>query len=159
MKKFIYSLFIIAAAGFSANAQSADGAAKAANPNAAEISFEKETHDFGTIPHEGDGVYEFKFTNTGKQPLIITNARGSCGCTVPTYSKEPIAPGATGTIKVAYDTKRVGGFTKTVTIESNAATPTRILTIKGSVDSKEASEQNTPVKKIEMGATPMEKAK
>ena len=155
MKKFIYSLFIIAAAGFTANAQSADKAT-GANP---EINFEKETHDFGTIPYEGDGVYEFKFTNTGKQPLIITNARGSCGCTVPTYSKEPIAPGATGTIKVSYDTKRVGGFTKTVTVESNAATPTRILTIKGSVESKEASDQNTPVKKIEMGATPVEKSK
>lgn len=152
MKKFIYSLFIIAAAGYTANAQSADAAS-----NAAEIAFEKETHDFGTLPYEGDGNYEFKFTNTGKQPLIITNARGSCGCTVPTYSKEPIKPGETGTIKVSYDTKRVGGFTKTVTIESNATTPTRILTIKGNVESKEASEQNTPVKKIEMGATPVEK--
>ena len=156
MKKFIYSLFIIAAAGYTANAQTAD---KAANATSAEISFEKETHDFGTIPYEGDGVYEFKFTNTGKQPLIITNARGSCGCTVPTYSKEPIPPGATGAIKVSYDTKRVGGFTKTVTVESNAQTPTKILTIKGNVESKEDSNMNTPVKKIEMGATPVEKAK
>ncbi|MGI8893793.1 MAG: DUF1573 domain-containing protein [Bacteroidia bacterium] len=156
MKKLFYSLFIIAAAGSTANAQQSDAAKSGPT---AEIAFEKETHDFGTMPYEADGAYEFKFTNTGKQPLIITNARGSCGCTVPTYSKEPIAPGASGTIKVSYDTKRVGGFTKTVTIESNAATPTRILTIKGSVDSKEASDQNTPVKKIEMGATPVEKAK
>jgi hypothetical protein len=156
MKKFIYSLFIIATAGYTANAQQT---AEATSPNAAEISFEKETHDFGIIAYEGDGVYEFRFTNTGKQPLIITNARGSCGCTVPTYSREPIKPGESGSIKVAYDTKRVGGFTKTVTVESNASTPTRILTIKGNVESKEASDQNTPVKKIEMGATPVEKAK
>ncbi|MFM7216532.1 MAG: DUF1573 domain-containing protein, partial [Bacteroidota bacterium] len=66
------------------------------NPNAPEITFEKELHDYGTIKQGADGNCEFKFKNTGKEPLIITNARGSCGCTVPTYPKEPIMKGQTG---------------------------------------------------------------
>ena len=104
------------------------------NPNAAEITFESETHDFGTFKKGGDGTYDFKFTNTGKEPLIISNARGSCGCTVPNWPKEPIKPGETGVIKVTYDTKRVGAFTKTVTITSNAKTQDKVITIKGKVE-------------------------
>ena len=95
-------------------------AVKKENPNAPEIAFESEVHDYGTIKQGADGTCEFKFKNTGKEPLIISNAKGSCGCTVPTYPKEPIMKGQTGVIKVHYDTKRVGAFTKTVTINSNA---------------------------------------
>ena len=155
MKKVILSLFVLASVSFGAMAQATETAAK---PSNAEVAFEKDVHDYGTIKMGANGDYEFKFTNTGKEPLIITDAKGSCGCTVPTYSKEPLRPGQTGSIKVNYDTKRIGAFTKTVTITSNAKTnPTKILTIKGVVDA-EAPAETSPVKKIEMGATPMESA-
>jgi hypothetical protein len=97
--------------------------------------FVSETIDYGTVAANSDGKREFVFTNNGNKPLIITNAVGSCGCTVPTYSKEPIAPGAKGVIGVKYDTSRAGQpFTKTVTISSNAAgSPSKTLTIKGNV--------------------------
>lgn len=118
------------------------------NPNAPEIAFESEMHDYGTIKQGVDGGCEFKFKNTGKDPLIISNAKGSCGCTVPTWPKEPIMKGQTGVIKVHYDTKRVGAFTKTVTLNSNAKTDTKILTIKGVVEaSDENSDQALPIKK------------
>lgn len=96
--------------------------------------FEKETIDYGTIAHNSDGKREFVFVNNGTKPLVITNAQGSCGCTVPTTPKEPIAPGAKGVIGVKYATDRIGPFTKTVTISSNAeGQPTKVLTIKGTV--------------------------
>lgn len=96
--------------------------------------FESEVIDYGTIPHNADGKREFVFTNNGNKPLIITNATGSCGCTVPTYPKEPIAPGAKAVIGVKYATDRVGAFTKTVTITSNAeGQASKVLTIKGTV--------------------------
>ena len=102
--------------------------------NGAGIAFESETIDYGTIAHNADGKREFLFTNNGNKPLIITNTTGSCGCTVPTSPKEPIAPGATGVIGVKYATDRVGPFTKTVTVTSNAeGAPTKVLTIKGTV--------------------------
>lgn len=102
--------------------------------------FESETIDYGTVAANSDGKREFVFTNNGNKPLIITNATGSCGCTVPSYSKEPIAPGAKGVIGVKYDTSRAGQpFTKTVTITSNAAgAPSKTLTIKGTVLAAEA---------------------
>lgn len=102
--------------------------------------FVSETIDYGTVAANSDGKREFVFTNNGNKPLIITNATGSCGCTVPTYSKEPIAPGAKGVIGVKYDTSRAGQpFTKTVTITSNAeGTPSKTLTIKGNVLALEA---------------------
>jgi len=97
--------------------------------------FESETIDYGTIAANSDGKREFVFTNNGNKPLIITNAQGSCGCTVPTYSKEPILPGGKGVIGVKYDTSRAGQpFDKTVTITSNAeGFPTKALKIKGTV--------------------------
>ena len=98
------------------------------------IVFENETIDYGTIEHNSNGERKFVFTNNGNKPLIISNAQGSCGCTVPTTPKEPIAPGAKGEIGVKYATDRVGAFTKTVTVSSNAeGQPTKVLTIKGTV--------------------------
>src|SRR5438874_306428 len=82
--------------------------AKKENPNAPEMTFSSETYDYGTIKQSADGGCEFKFKNTGKEPLVITDAHGSCGCTVPTWPKEPIMKGETASIKVHYDTKRVG---------------------------------------------------
>lgn len=115
--------------------KSAKGAAiSAAKIEGAGMVFENETIDYGTIAHNADGARQFTFTNNGNKPLIITNTQGSCGCTVPTTPKEPIAPGAKGVIGVKYATDRVGAFTKTVTVTSNAAgNPTKTLTIKGTV--------------------------
>jgi hypothetical protein len=95
--------------------------------------FESETIDYGTIPHGADGKREFVFVNNGNKPLIITAATGSCGCTVPSSPKEPIAPGARGVIGVKYDTNRNGAFQKTVTVTSNAVEPSKVLTIKGNI--------------------------
>jgi len=134
----------------------------AQNPNAAEIIFETNVIDYGEIVYNGDGVRVFKFKNKGKEPLIITRAKGSCGCTVPTWPREPIMPGKSGEISVKYATNRVGPFTKTVTITSNAKTPTTRLTIKGRVGPKPAAEpapETVPVKKVSVGAVPIEKSK
>ena len=96
--------------------------------------FVTETIDYGTIAHNADGNRKFEFTNNGNKPLIITNTQGSCGCTVPTTPKEPITPGAKGFIGVKYATDRVGAFTKTVTVTSNAeGMPSKVLTIKGTI--------------------------
>jgi hypothetical protein len=98
------------------------------------MAYVTETIDYGTIAHNADGKREFVFTNNGNKALIITNAAGSCGCTVPTFPKEPIAPGAKGVIGVQYATDRIGAFIKTVTITSNAeGMPSKVLTIKGTV--------------------------
>jgi hypothetical protein len=110
--------------------------AKVATPklDGAGMVFETETIDYGTIEHNANGDREFVFTNNGNKPLIITNTQGSCGCTVPTTPKEPIAPGAKGIIGVKYATDRVGAFTKTVTVSSNAeGQPSKVLTIKGTI--------------------------
>lgn len=115
-------------------------AAKVAKVDGAGMVFVSETIDYGTIAHNADGKREFVFTNNGNKPLIITNTQGSCGCTVPSTPKEPIAPGAKGVIGVKYATDRVGAFTKTVTVTSNAeGQATKILTIKGVVLADDAS--------------------
>src|SRR5690242_16730931 len=116
MKKFSLLLLMTAALNLSGWAQNAAATnpepAKADNPNAPEMTFETDLHDYGTIKQGADGGCEFKFKNTGKEPLVISNAKGSCGCTVPTWPKEPIMKGQTAVIKVHYDTKRPGPFTK-----------------------------------------------
>lgn len=102
--------------------------------------------DYGKIKHASTGVRFFKFTNTGAAPLVITNAQGSCGCTVPTWPKEPIMPGQSEYIKVSYDTQRTGQFTKSVTLTTNAAAGTTThLTIKGEV---EAAATTTPAVEV-----------
>ena len=100
------------------------------------IVFDKTVYDYGTITQGADGNCEFKFTNKGKEPLILSNVTSSCGCTVPQWPKEPIAPGKSGSIKVKYDTNRIGMINKTITVNSNAINPNVILTIKGTVTAK-----------------------
>lgn len=99
----------------------------------AKIEFKSETIDYGTIEKGADGVRTFEFTNIGNEPLIISNVKSSCGCTVPSKPKDPIMPGKTGEIKVKYDTNRVNPIRKTITVMSNAETPTVALKIKGLV--------------------------
>lgn len=99
----------------------------------AKIEFKTETIDYGTIEKGSDGVRVFEFTNTGNEPLIISKVTSSCGCTIPKKPKEPILPGKTGEIEVKYDTNRVYPIRKTITVISNAETPTVALKIKGLV--------------------------
>ena len=99
------------------------------------MKFVSETVDYGTINQNADGKREFIFVNNGNKPLIITNATGSCGCTVPSYPKEPILPGQKAVIGVKYDTSRTGAISKTVTVTSNAeGMPSKVLNIKGTVN-------------------------
>jgi hypothetical protein len=97
------------------------------------FEFESQVIDYGTIAHNSDGVRAFKFTNVGKSPIVITKVKGSCGCTVPTKPKGPIMPGETAEIGVKYATDRVGAFSKTVTVTSNASEGSIVLKIKGKV--------------------------
>lgn len=106
----------------------------------AKIEFKSDTIDYGTIEKGSDGVRVFEFTNTGDAPLIISKVSSSCGCTIPKKPKDPILPGKTGEIEVKYDTNRVNPIRKTITVISNAETPTVALKIKGLVvDSSKAS--------------------
>ena len=97
------------------------------------MTFEHTTVDYGEIDKGADPLREFIFVNDGQEPLVIKNAKGSCGCTVPTYPQEPIMPGEQASIEVRYDTNRVGPFTKTVTLTTNMPTDKVVLTIKGKV--------------------------
>ena len=125
MKKLFFTLTLVFAALLGQQAVAQTGA---------KIDFNKETHDYGTIKNGADGSCVFEFKNTGDSPLIISNAKGSCGCTVPEWPKEPIAPGAKGSIKVKYDTMRTGEINKSVTITSNAVNAAdKVVFIKGTV--------------------------
>ena len=105
----------------------------------AKIEFKSETIDYGEIDKGSDGVRVFEFTNTGTAPLVISNVRSSCGCTIPKKPEEPIMPGKMGKIEVKYDTNRVGPIRKAITVTSNADTPTKVLKIKGEVKGPGAS--------------------
>lgn len=112
-----------------------NGRAQQANTetNGPVITFQKDTIDYGTIAHNSDGYRYFNYTNTGKEPLIIADVHGSCGCTVPTASKEPLQPGQSNKLKVHYATDRVGRFVKTVTVNSNAVNASKVVVIIGNV--------------------------
>jgi hypothetical protein len=144
MKKILLVAMLVVFGVTSSNAQTKTKAKKAKKAVATKVVvpqvegsgmlFENETIDYGTIQHKANGEREFVFTNNGNKPLIITSATGSCGCTVPTYPKDPIMPGAKASIGVKYDTSRAGAFQKTVTIKSNATQgDSKVLTIKGNV--------------------------
>jgi hypothetical protein len=102
--------------------------------NAQEFKFESETIDYGKIDKGANGERIFIFTNIGDQPIIIKNIKSSCGCTVPEKPEKPVMPGEKGEIKVSYDTKRVGGFSKSITIFSNATEAAKVIRIKGIVN-------------------------
>ncbi|MCB9183964.1 MAG: DUF1573 domain-containing protein [Flavobacteriales bacterium] len=109
------------------------------------IQLDKQVHDYGTIAQGANGECAFTVTNTGDAPLIITNCKGSCGCTVPKCDTAPIAPGQKSTITVKYDTKRTGVINKSVTISSNAANePEKVVRIKGMVEGQ-APQGTAPV--------------
>ncbi len=143
MKKIVLSLGLVAlSTGFvmaqahdhdhdhSAHAQQA---ATETTLTVENMVFNEEVHDFGTIPEGPAAEVEFTFKNTGDEPILIQNVRPSCGCTTPSWSKDPVLPGKTGTIKASYGTKgRPNGFNKSITVTSNAGT--KVLSIKGTVE-------------------------
>jgi len=122
MKKLIVLLTFVLGVSVASFAQS----------KPAEFKFEKETHDFGKIPTTKPVSVEFKFTNAGDEPLIISKVETTCGCTVPTYTKTPLKKGEAGVINVTYTpTSAALPFSKSITITSNAKTSTKVLYIKG----------------------------
>ncbi|MDX5321556.1 MAG: DUF1573 domain-containing protein [Bacteroidota bacterium] len=126
MKKFLLSTMMVLVGVFAF-----------AQEKQAEISFEVMVHEFGTIIEGTQATVEFEFTNTGNAPLVLSSVSASCGCTTPEWTKEPIMPGQKGKIKAIYNsTGRVGSFTKSITVNSNAKNGTKILTIKGVVEAK-----------------------
>ena len=105
------------------------------------FAFAQEKHDFGVIDEGTKAEHDFTFTNTGDAPLIISNAKGSCGCTVPQWPREPIAPGETGVIHVVFDSSgKPGAQTKQVTLNANTIPNTRVLTITAQVQPKAQTE-------------------
>jgi hypothetical protein len=143
MKKTILSIALFLFASVFVNAQDksiAPAPAAVAAPavdmkNAPEFKFEIEEYNYGTIKQGDKVTYDFNFVNTGKEPLIISEAHGSCGCTVPSWPKEPIAKGGKGSIHVEFNsTGKMGMQDKTVTITSNAKSGQKVLHLKGNVE-------------------------
>lgn len=155
MKKYFATLLLFVAAAAGVNAQTAPlpntvAAPAPANPNAATIVFKEETYNFGELSEGPQATHEFKFVNTGKEPLILSKVQASCGCTTPSWPKEPILPGKEGVIVVTYNTQgRPGAFTKSITINSNADTPTKTIFIKGEVV-KEDPAKSVPMEQPSM---------
>lgn len=128
--KTVLSFAVLLFVGFGAFAQ-----------EKAEFKFVKETINYGKIAQNSNGVRVFEFTNVGKSPLVITRVQASCGCTVPKKPEHAILPGEKGTIEVSYDTKRIGGFSKSITIFSNAKNERKVIRIKGVVEKVSAPEK------------------
>jgi hypothetical protein len=129
MKKLVFLIGVLVMMAGVAMAQE-----EKVSENGPEIEFEKLVHDYGEVQYNGNGECEFRFTNTGNEPLILQKPKSSCGCTVPTWPKEPILPGESDVIKVTYKTTKVGTINKSITVTSNAKTnATVVLRIKGTV--------------------------
>ena len=131
--------------------------AQTTNPTAnGEMTFEKDTYDYGTIQQGSDGNCEFTFTNTGTGALIISNAQGSCGCTIPDWPKKPILPGEKAVIKVHYNTQKLGTINKYVTLYANVEGGSQKIYIKGVVEPPIPGTSGDPSRK-EGGLVPVEK--
>lgn len=129
MKKLFFLMIVLAGVAVKGFGQTAP----AANADLAIATFEAQNFDFGKIKQGTPVTHEFKFTNTGKVPMIITNVQASCGCTTPDWSKEPIGPGQKGFIKATYNAASVGAFNKAVTMTANIPNGSVQLFIKGEV--------------------------
>ena len=147
MKKFAL-ICMFAALVFGVSAQEVE--TKEVPANGAKIRFEQMEHQYGTIQKGGNGDCQFTFWNDGNEPLILQNVKASCGCTTPKYTQKPVMPGESGVIDVHYNTNNVGGFSKTVTVTSNAVdNPRVVLRIKGNVKQDVASEEKPEMKSEE----------
>ena len=142
MKKLLFVLFLLPVISY---AQSpATNANNVPRPvDAPSFQFKEDTWDFGEIPMGIPTTHTFEFTSTGKNPVVVSQATASCGCTTPVWTKEPVPNGKTGTIAVTYNAAKEGSFTKTVTVLSNTGDP-KYLTIKGTVIPKK--QDNAPAK-------------
>jgi hypothetical protein len=132
MKKLVAFMAMMFIAVLSMNAQVSTTTASQDS-----IVFASTVHDYGTIVQGADGSCEFVFVNKGKAPIVLNDVKASCGCTVPEWTRTPVAPGTKGSIKVTYNTNNVGAFTKTITVNSNAVNNPMVLVIKGSVNPKQ----------------------
>lgn len=156
------TLLIISVVLFSCGVLSAQ-VAQNENKNAPVITFDKKlvdkagniTWDYGTIYKDANGDSYFAFKNTGKEPLVLSEVRSSCGCTVPKWPREPILPGKSDTIKVKYSTNRMGVINKSITVISNAVNTPVILRIAGNVIEKPA--EVMPINKAAGEGTPINK--
>jgi hypothetical protein len=131
MKKifFVLALSVLTKVGYSQQAT----ATATVKSDYAVIEWAEQAHDFGKIAQGVPATFEFKFTNKGKVPLILTDARPSCGCTTPDWTKTPVMPGQQGFVKATFNAAAAGGFNKTITITANVEQGTIPLTIKGEV--------------------------
>jgi hypothetical protein len=151
MKKFLFLLMVTLGVTTLASAKISNGS----DGTAAVMTFSTDKHNFNVIPQGIPVTYDFTFTNTGKEPLLIKSATGSCGCTVPEYTQEAIAPGAKGKVKVTYNAAAMGTFTKTVTVNTNSATtPVIVLTINGEVKAAETKTTASVDVKTEKASQP-----
>ncbi len=141
---FLAFCALTATTSFAQNTISTQASAEVEQSGTPVMTFEATEVDYGVIQQNAEPYREFHFTNTGDAPLVISNAKGSCGCTVPEWSKEPVAPGESSIIKVRYATNRIGKFTKTVTLTTNDAEGKHVLKIKGEVLRPEQGEETTP---------------
>jgi hypothetical protein len=126
MKNYLFTLLLLVSG-------MAFGQSATTSSSQAAITWDTQEVNVGDIPQNVPKEVTFEFTNTGTAPLIISNVRTSCGCTASSWTKDPILPGETATITATYNAKALGSFGKTVTVTSNAATPTVVLHIKGNV--------------------------
>lgn len=160
MKKILLLVCTVIILSVSANAQGQHEQAKpgtpattapaANNPNAPKITFTEQAYDFGTVVEGPQITHDFKIRNDGKEPLVLSNVHASCGCTVPTWPKEPILPGKESVISATYNTSgRPGHFSKTITIESNAVGGKNVVTITGDVIKPE-DDKSIPLAKPSM---------
>ncbi|MFD2874188.1 DUF1573 domain-containing protein [Mucilaginibacter ximonensis] len=134
MKRFILMCAVVL--GFVVNASAQDNAQDANKP---EFKFNEEKHDFGKVPQGTPVTTVFTFTNVGNDPLILTEVRPTCGCTIADYTKTPVKKGATGKITITYNAAVAAPFSKTIVVTSNAKTPQKYLTIVGEVVAKAAA--------------------
>jgi hypothetical protein len=153
MKKLFLLSFIFAAFSMVAVAQSTEPTTPTKTEEPAPetggpiMSLESNTVDYGTLKQHGEPLRKVSFTNTGTEPLVIKNARGSCGCTVPTWPKEPILPGASAEIEIRYATNRLGKINKTVKITTNEGGDPHVIKVVGNIlkpDEEEAVPAKAP---------------
>jgi hypothetical protein len=127
MKKIMLICAVVLGFAFTATAQ---------DNEKAEFKFNEEKHDFGKVPQGTPVTTVFEFTNIGKEPLILTDVKPTCGCTIADYTKTPVKNGEKGLIKITYNAANVAPFNKTIVVTSNAKTPTKYLNIVGEVIAK-----------------------
>jgi len=136
MKKILASTLIVIATFSISCSQTPSNTSSDESVLGPAIEFSDLTHDYGTIEQGGDGTYQFEFINSGTEPLVLSNVRSSCGCTIPEWPREPINAGTSSSILVKYNTTRVGPFSKSISVYSNASETPIVLHIKGTVEPK-----------------------